>query len=187
MFKIAVLALSLTCTSVLAETNMNSDVDETAFATLMQKEITNRATARHAIGAILERDQPQAARQFWGSYHALEVLNEDVYAAPTAQLGVAPNRFNAWLKGQSAALYYWLAPKRMISTMAQATEEYYQALRADAAQVPARHQDFYQYVLRQENVQVEAFALADKDDYATASERLAAFIEAQRNSMVRAE
>jgi hypothetical protein len=187
MFKTALLTLSLTCTPVLAETNMNSDVDENAFVALMQKEITNRATARYAIGAILGRDQPQAAVQFWSSYQALEALNEEVYAAPAAQLGVEPNRFSAWLKGQSAALYYWLAPKRMITTMAQATGEYYQELRADAAQVPARHEDFYQYVLRQEKVQVEAFTLADKDDYATASERLAAFVEAQRNTPVRAE
>ena len=75
----------------------------------------------------------------------------------------------------------------MIKTMAQATGAYYKELNADAAQVPARHEGFYQYVLRQENVQVEAFALADKDDYATASERLAAFVEAQRSSAVRAE
>ncbi|EFQ64456.1 hypothetical protein PFWH6_1849 [Pseudomonas fluorescens WH6] len=187
MFKIALLTLSLTCTPVLAETTMNSKADETAFAALMQKEITNRATARYAIEAILNRDQPQAARQFWSSYQALETLNEEAYAAPTTQLSVEPNRFSAWLKGQSAALYYWLAPKRMIKTMAQATGEYYKELNADAARVPARHKGFYQYVLRQENVQVEAFALADKDDYATASERLGAFVDAQRNNAVRVE
>jgi len=48
-------------------------------------------------------------------------------------------------------LYYWLAPKRMIKTMAQATGESYKELNADA------------------------------------SERLAAFVEAQRSSAVRAE
>ncbi|WP_177344101.1 hypothetical protein [Pseudomonas sp. NFACC37-1] len=31
------------------------------------------------------------------------------------------------------------------------------------------------------------FTLADKDEYATVSERLAAFVEAQRNAPVRAE
>ncbi|WP_338508943.1 hypothetical protein [Pseudomonas poae] len=78
-------------------------------------------------------------------------MNEEVYAAPTTQLRVEPNRFSAWLKGRSAALHYWLAPKHMIKTMAQATGEYCKELNADA------------------------------------SERLAAFVEAQRSSAARAE
>lgn len=180
MLKIILLSLSLTSMPTLANDNMNTNTDPEPFKETLQKELTNRATARYAIAAITEQSLAPAPKLFWDSYARLEILNQDRYAAVAAELQLEPGTLSAWLKGRSAAIYFRFAPQRMINTMAQATQTYYQQLMTASDKVVARHAVFYQYVLDQEKAQVEAFGLAAAGNYGDASKHLDAFIQAHQ-------
>lgn len=130
------------------------------FLEVMQKEIDNRATARHAIASILEFKQDEASAGFWASYLELERHNATVYASQLAPLELRPTTVSPRLKGFFASVYYRWAPRKMLASMAGATRDYYMQLHSASAEVPVQYKAFYQYVLAQEQAQVEAFALA---------------------------
>lgn len=180
MFKTTLLILSLASPPALAALDTTSSTDTQAFSDTLEKELTNRATARQAIGAITGQRLEPSARLFWESYARLETLNLRRYTPVAAALQLETSALSAWLKGRSAALYYRLAPERMLKTMAKATSSYHQALEATATKVPAGYRPFYQYVLNQERAQVEAFALAAAGDYTSASEHLDTFVAAHQ-------
>ncbi|MFJ4443379.1 hypothetical protein ACIPZ8_14965 [Pseudomonas sp. NPDC089422] len=176
MFKITLLILSLASTTVLANSDMTSSPNRQSFNDTLQKELTNRATARQAIEAIAAQSLEPDARLFWESYARLEVLNLQWYTPVATELRLEPSAFSAWLKGRSAALYYRITPEHMLKTMAKATISYYQALEYTTAKVAADYRPFYQYVLDQERAQVKAFTLAAAGDYRNASVHLDAFV-----------
>ncbi|MFF7065637.1 hypothetical protein [Pseudomonas sp. NPDC008258] len=180
MLKTTLLLLSLASTPALAAPDMTQSTDNRVFCETLQKELTNRATARQAIEAITAQSLDPGARLFWESYARLEALNLRWYTSVAAELELEPGSLSAWLKGRSAALYYRIAPEHMLKTMAKATSSYYQELEAKTAKVAADHRDFYQYVLDQERAQVEAFALAAAGNYRSASEHLNAFVAARQ-------
>lgn len=177
MFKIALLTLTLAGGPVLANEDMQTDKPDELFVTTLKKELTNRATARYAIAAILGQDLNPTAAMFWQNYAKLEELNQARYMPVATELQLEPGTLSAWLKGRSAALYYRIAPNGMLNTMADATLKYYQELDSLTGKIAARHSEFYQYVLAQEEAQVEAFALAASGDYRKASERLDSFVQ----------
>lgn len=159
---------------------MNTNTESKIFQTMFQKELTNRATARYAIAAIRARRLRHAERQFWSSYARLESVTEARYTIAAKALDLKPAVFTAWLQGRCAALYYRLAPARMINTMAGATDRYNRTLLRVAPHVGDPHKPLYAYLLAQEAAQVEAFALAASGDYAGASEHLLRFIKSHQ-------
>lgn len=176
VFKTTLLILSMACTPAMANPNMTSTTDTHAFSEILQKELTNRATAREAIEAITAPRLKPDARLFWETYAQLEVLNLHWYTPVAVDLQPEPATLSAWLKGRSAALYYCVAPERMLKRMAKAISSYYEELQATTPKVAVSQRTFYQYVLDQERAQVQAFAMAAAGDYHSASKHLNAFL-----------
>ena len=171
-------ALPLTVALGLHGCTTASDGDAQArFTAALQKEIDNRAVARHVVPALAERHAGSDSGRFWASYTALEIQQAPAYIEIAERHGLTPSRIATRIKGDGSLLFSWLFPQRFVRTLASATHSYADELRA--IPVPPQPEDaqFRLYMIEQEEAQVEALAEAAEGRYRAAAERLEAFVE----------
>lgn len=171
-------ALPLAVTFGLSGCTTASDSDAQArFTAALQKEIDNRAVARHAVPALAERHAGSDQGRFWSSYTALEIQQAPAYIAIAERHGLAPSRIPTRLKGDGSLLFSWLFPQRFVRTLAAATHSYADELRAIPVPPQPEDAEFRLYMIEQEQVQVDALAEAAEGRYRAAAEKLDAFVK----------
>lgn len=160
-----------------------SDSDPQArFTAALQKELDNRALARHVVPALAERHAGSEQGEFWSSYTALEVFQAPRYFAMAERHDLTPAGFKTRIKGDASLLFSWVFPDRFVGSLAKATQAYVEELRA--IPVPPDEQDaaFRQYMIAQEEAQVAALAQAAAGRYQAASDELSAFLSKARET-----
>lgn len=173
--------LPLAVTLGLSGCSTSSDADPHArFTAALQKEIDNRALARHVVPVLAERHAGSDQGQFWSSYTALEILQAPRYTAIAERHGFAPARLKTRIKGDASLLISWAFPQRFTRSLAGATEKYVEELRAIPVPPDPEDAEFRQYMIEQEEAQVKALAQAAAGRYQAAADELEAFIAMTR-------
>lgn len=167
---------ALTLVPFTALANQPSDSANQQFAELMQKELTNRATARKAADIFRNQKTEGGQAEFWSSYYKLEEVTLSVYTPVADSLHIEANNFMAGVKGYSAAAYQWIAPQSFVGTLLTGTSKYYEELKSSKSSIPPDYAAFFDYVLDQEEAQVKALVLAQKNDYQGAKSIMDTFV-----------
>lgn len=178
-------ALPLAVTLGLSGCTTASHMDPQArFIAALQKEIDNRAVARHVVPALAERHSGSDQGRFWSGYTALEIQQAPRYIAIAERHGLAPSKLKTRIKGDISLLFSWLLPQRFVRTLASATHSYADELRAISVPPQPDDAQFRLYMIEQEAVQVEALAQAAEGRYSDAAQALEAFVKKLQTDQV---
>lgn len=154
---------------------------EKDFQELLEYEAENRAFALLWTQEAARETQDPDAKAFWEAYAQLELLNQEKYAPHLAQHGIAAEpgrktRTAVWASG------FVLSPEssRSIEFMRNAARDYVCKLER-LQSLATDNEDFYSYVVAQEQVQADALSLAVEGDLSGGTEAFTAFVEANQD------
>ena len=145
------------------------------YLNALQGEINNRAVAAYVVPALAKRMQGSSKGSFWAAYTSLERYQQPAYQAQQQRFRMSPSGFNRWFKGNASLLAAYFHHEWFVEKLAGATSGYLQSLKA--VSVPEEHKTFWDYVIAQEEVQVNAMKLASEGRYRQAASLLNNFIE----------
>lgn len=163
-----------------------SEHNHDAFSAVMQVEVTNRATARMALGKIAAQESGSHELTFWHQYLQLEEITQTIYSPVLEELQLRPNTAIAWVKSTLSFVYYKICSSCFINSMASATRSYYSSLEEERPSIKETYSGFYSYVLAQERVQASAIAHAAAGNFTNASSLLKSFTECAQRIQVSA-
>lgn len=151
-----------------------ADLDA-AYRHALLKELNNRTLAGVVVSALAETHRGTPQGEFWLAYSQLEAKQWPLYEEQAKLHELRPGGLLLSLKAQASILYARLLPEKFIAMLSQATQAY--AAELAALDPPPTQQAFWDYVIAQEQAQVEAFQHAAQQDYLAARSVLVDFME----------
>lgn len=137
------------------------------FEKLLRKELENRAFAIRGIKRLADR-MPAAdpRRVLWTTYYELEEFNVPRYAAAARRLGITYSpgiwtKAKAWAIGSTPIVLHDL----LLKTVLQLTIKYLESLKELKAAGPPAENEFLQYVVDQEVVQIDMMKCGVRGSY----------------------
>lgn len=157
----------------------NTTAQEKIFKEIFQYEINNRAFARKSIPQIAEMMKDTEQEVFWRAFSRLEDLSRPGYEKMAEKHGLAVNTLLVNLKTWSINMAMRVFPGKMMSTMADATEEYLEKLKKLPGLAKPEDREFFDYVVAQEETQLRGIQLLLQGKYAEAAEVINDFVNEQ--------
>lgn len=165
----------LTGSSLSAKTNANAPTDE--FIKGFKHELSNRAFALRTAERLSKRLEGDEQHTFWQAYLKLEQFNLLRYQAAAFNWDLDSN--TGWWPEIKAWIVSW-APSALMEPALKATHastvRYVETLRSLQQIGPADSQDFLNYMVAQEILQVEMMELALRGEYAEIMKHVDDFI-----------
>lgn len=127
----------------------------TTFEQGFRAELANREFARIGMAATAIRTEKHETAPFWRAYDRLERFNAPRYRAAAQRLGISDSTgAGARLRGRLVGWMPNSLRRESIRFAFPRTVEYVEDLRRLAAIGPTSEADFFDYMLRQEELQV---------------------------------
>ena len=149
-----------------------------AFLALLKGEMQNRAFALLALRAVQSKASSAEDLSLYQSWVAFEEFNQVRYAPFAEKYGVSQQaggsaRFRASLAKWAATVF----PERLfLKFMHKETKAYVQKLQKLAELAPSEDKEFFDYVVRQEELQVEILTLRINGKTREADQQLRDFV-----------
>lgn len=155
---------------------------DAAFRQALLKELNNRTLAGQVVSALADAHKGTPQGDFWRAYSELEARQWPLYAEQAAAYELKPGGFSLSLKARASILFARIFPNTFIGTLTQATQAY--AAELAAITPPPTQEEFWRYVIAQEQAQVAAFQHAAKKDYLAAKSTIDSFINAHKATLI---
>ncbi|MEK8080090.1 hypothetical protein [Pseudomonas sp. XK-1] len=150
------------------------------FRQALLKELNNRTLASQVVSALADTHKGTPQGDFWRAYSELEAHQWPLYAEQATAYELSPGGFFLSLKARASILFAKAWPNRFVDMLSQATKAY--AAELAALTPPTAQQEFWRYVIAQEQVQVVAFQHAAKQDYVAATAVIDSFIRSNHGA-----
>jgi hypothetical protein len=133
----------------------------TPFLKGFRHELANRAFAYIAIGRMARRMSGQRSAAFWSTYFELEVFNQPRYEAAATRWGLSTSpglgsRLKAWVVSSVPRPLSGL----LLKVVLHETVKYLEWLRGVSSQGPLDARAFLEYMVAQEEMQIEMMRMA---------------------------
>ena len=136
------------------------------FLNGIEFELQNRAFALKAITRISNRMQGTPEHVFWNAYERLENFNTAIYSAYAEKLAVdATPSFFAKLKASTLSSTPSFLLDELLKLVYSKTKVYMEDLKRVRALGPVEDSKFLDYMIAQEQVQIEMMELAIKKQF----------------------
>lgn len=148
------------------------------FISGMKYELQNRAFALRTIERIAVRVEGEPEHIFWSSYEKLEKFNTPCYAAYAKKLGLdtTPSSFTK-AKASMISATPGILLDALLKLVYSKTQVYMQDLKKVRSLGPSEDNEFLNYMIAQEQVQIELMELAIKKRYGEIQPKIDSFIK----------
>lgn len=153
---------------------------DAAYHQALLKELNNRTLAGQVVSALADAHKGTPQGDFWQAYSELEARQWPRYAEQAAAHELKPGGFFLSFKARASILFARIFPDTFIGMLTQATQAY--AAKLAAITPPPAQEEFWSYVIAQEQAQAAAFQHAVKRDYVAAKSVIDAFMESSTGS-----
>jgi hypothetical protein len=163
---------------VMTNMNCNAENKNQEFRKIFQNEIYNREFAKYSLARMYQFAANQEDKKFFLAYMELESINYRLYEpyAKKYNLIVAVPK-TARFKLAAAKIMYLISPKTLNRIMYEATEKHISGLKHLSLSSVAIDKVFFEYVLAQEEVQLDAYyILSENNDINSATKILVEFV-----------
>ncbi|MEO0325554.1 MAG: DUF4334 domain-containing protein [Myxococcota bacterium] len=151
---------------------------DAAFRALFEMEVQNRAFALRSMGSLADKASGEEDKRFYEAWRAFETLMQEKYA-PYAQKYGFPQEPGTVAKLQAGfgALAVGILPNSIAyGQMLEETTAYAEKLRELARVAPDEDRAFFAFVVKQEEMQIEAIRLKLDDKTVEAAEFIDRFV-----------
>ncbi|MEL6184425.1 MAG: DUF4334 domain-containing protein [Myxococcota bacterium] len=151
---------------------------DATFRSLFEMEVQNRAFALRSMGALAETASSEEDKHFYGSWTKFETLMQEKYAPYAQKYGFTQEPGTvAKLQAVFGTLAVNILPNSIAAgQMLEETTAYAEKLRELARVSPDDDRPFFSFVVKQEEMQIEALRLKHADKTVEAAEVIDRFI-----------
>lgn len=151
--------------------------DDSRFIELLTFEIQNRVFAYGSVSARAEERRYHSDANFWAAYYALEVFNQEKYQtiADKYDIDMSPT-LKTKIKTCIVNIAVQLLPDIAVKRMRDVTIGYLDQLKELNQLADPKDKEFFNYVVLQEQVQVDALKALLEGRLEEATELLITFI-----------
>ena len=169
--------LTILLLSTMVINDANSDPGDEMLRELFQYEINNRAFARKTIPHIADTMKGSEEEAFWMAFSRLEKLSEPLYREMARKHDLEINTLLVNLKTWSLNLAMRVAPNKTMKMMSDATEKYVEKLKLLPGLATPEDRAFFEYVLAQEQAQLQGVQLRNQGKYDEAAKVIDSFVD----------